>query len=277
MIDRFKELLALRFGCDAAVFASVLPPAARILELLAGHHVHRGFDGRLVPDDLVRTLMAAALSAPSKSDLQQRDIVIVDRAIQEKIAARCPQSPWIREAPRCVVFCANGRRLSSLFEWRERFFPNNHFDLLFNGIGDAAIALAWFIVATEAVGLAGCPLSEIRNFPEEVSEWLHLPDKVIPFAAYCFGWPKGEASLSPRLPLEVTVHAGRFDDSIAMPLIEGYDQRRSRIQPFVEQRDVARWGVSSAYGWSEDKSRQYTVEQRTAFGAFVRNKGFSTK
>lgn len=277
MGDRFKELLALRFGCEAAGFASVSAPAAAVLELLAGHRVHRGFDGRPVPDDLVRTLVASALSAPSKSDLQQRDIVIADRAVHEKIADRVPQSPWVREAPRCVVFCANGRRLSGLFELRERPFPNDHFDLLFNCIGDAAIALAWFIVAAEAVGLAGCPLSEIRNFPEDVSEWLRLPDKVIPFAAYCFGWAKEDAPLSSRLPLEVTVHAGHFDDAEAMNLIDRYDHRRGRLQPLEEQRDVDRWGVSLAYGWSEDKARQYAVEQRANFGTFVRNKGFSTE
>ncbi|WP_181172888.1 nitroreductase family protein [Mesorhizobium sp. B2-7-3] len=277
MGDRFKELLALRFGCEEAVFASVSPPAADILALMAGHRVHRGFDGRPVPDDLVRTLVASALSAPSKSDLQQRDIVIVDSAIQHKIADRVPKSPWVREAPRCVVFCANGRRLSSLFKRRKRLFPNDHFDLLFNCIGDAALALAWFIVAAEAVGLAGCPLSEIRNFPEEVSEWLGLPDKVIPFAAYCFGWAKDDAPLSPRLPLEVTVHAGRFDDAKAMSSIDDYDRRRRTLQPLSEQRDVDRWGVSPVYGWSEDKARQYAVEQRATFGTFVRNKGFSTK
>ncbi|MEZ5811933.1 MAG: nitroreductase family protein [Rhizobiaceae bacterium] len=248
-----------------------------MLELLAGHRVHRGFDERAVPDDMVRTLIASALSAPSKSDLQQRDIVVVDRGIQDRIADRVPQSPWVREAPRCVVFCVNGRRLSSQFERRERPFPNNHLDLLFNGVGDAAIALAWFIVATEAVGLVGCPLSEIRNFPEDVSKWLHLPDKVIPFAAYCFGWAKDDAPLSLRLPLEVTVHAGQFDDAEAMTLIEGYDRRRGRIQPFGEQRDVDRWGVSQAYGWSEDKTRQYAVEQRIDFGRFVRSRGFSTE
>ncbi|MFC3206210.1 nitroreductase family protein [Aquamicrobium soli] len=277
MGNRFKELLALRFGCREEEFASVPPAAADMLELLAGHRVHRGFDGQPVADDLVRTLVASALSAPSKSDLQQRDIVVVDRAVQDRIADRLPQSPWVRAAPRCVVFCANGRRLSSLFERRKRPFPNDHFDLLFNCIGDAAIALAWFIVATEAVGLAGCPLSEIRNFPEDVSEWLGLPDKVIPFAAYCFGWAKEDAQLSPRLPLEITAHIGRFDDAEMTSSIDRYDRRRSRLQPLEKQCDVDRWGLSPAYGWSEDKARQYAVEQRATFGTFVRNKGFSTQ
>lgn len=276
MVDGLQVLLAERFGCDKADFATVPQPAASVLDVLAGHRVHRAFDSRPIPDNLVRTLLASALCAPSKSDLQQRDIVVVDRETQRRIADRVPESPWVGEAPRCVVFCADGRRVSSLFDQRNIPFPNDHFDLLFNGIGDAAIALAWFIVATEAVGLVGCPLSEIRNFPEDISEWLNLPQKVIPFAAYCFGWPKGDAPLSPRLPLEITVHSGRFDDAAAMVWIERYDARRRELQPYGEQRDVTRWGTSANYGWSEDKARQYSVEQRSGFGAYVRGRGFST-
>ena len=63
MGNRFKELLALRFGCRKEEFVSVPPAAADMLELLAGHRVHRGFDGQTVADDLVRTLVASALSA----------------------------------------------------------------------------------------------------------------------------------------------------------------------------------------------------------------------
>lgn len=277
MGDRFENLLALRFGCDETEFTAVTPRVHEMLTLLADHRVHRAFLDRPVPDDLVRTLAALALSAPSKSDLQQRDIVILDPDVQHRIADRVPHMPWIREAPRCVLFCINGRRLSQLYAWRNRPFPNDHFDLLFNGIGDAAIALAWFIAATEAMGLVGCPVSEIRNFPENVSDWAGLPNKVIPFVAYCFGWPKEAAPLSLRLPLETTVHNGRFDDAGARAQIGQYDRRRAELQPFAEQRDVARWGMSASYGWSEDKARQYAVSQRAGFGAFVRKKGYSTE
>jgi nitroreductase/FMN reductase [NAD(P)H] len=37
---------------------------------------------------------------------------------------------------------------------------------------------------------------------------------------------------------------------------------------------VARFGAAPAYGWSEDKARQYARPERAGFGAFVRAKGF---
>jgi nitroreductase/FMN reductase [NAD(P)H] len=38
---------------------------------------------------------------------------------------------------------------------------------------------------------------------------------------------------------------------------------------------VEKFGEDPAYGWSEDKARQYSVPERADFGAFVRAKGFN--
>jgi FMN reductase [NAD(P)H] len=46
------------------------------------------------------------------------------------------------------------------------------------------------------------------------------------------------------------------------------------LRPYRNQRDPARFGAASFYGWSEDKARQYAVPLRADFGAFVRAKGF---
>ena len=53
-----------------------------------------------------------------------------------------------------------------------------------------------------------------------------------------------------------------------------YDRRRAEVQPYANQRHVERFGTDPAYGWSEDKVRQYSVPDRADFGAFVRAKGF---
>ena len=61
------------------------------LARIAGHSSHRKFRDEPVAPDLLRALCACALSAPSKSDLQGRDILIVeDRAIRARINALRP-------------------------------------------------------------------------------------------------------------------------------------------------------------------------------------------
>jgi len=50
--------------------------------------------------------------------------------------------------------------------------------------------------------------------------------------------------------------------------------RREAAQPYGQQRYVDVFGTSAAYGWSEDKARQYAVPERADFGAYVRARGF---
>lgn len=273
--EGFRRALAQRFGPDAPTVPKGGGRANDMLDLMAGHAVTRRFSDRPVPDDLVRLLCACALSAPSKSDLQQRDIIVVDDPeIRAAINARTPSMTWMHSAPVFLLFCANGRRLPHIASWRDKPFPNDHFDLLFNGIGDAAICLAWFQLAVESVGLGGCPISEVRNFSFDLADWLGLPDRVVPYAGFCLGWPDEEAAISPRLPLDVTLHRNRYGEEDLRQKIDDYDARRAAVQPLQKQRGPERWGTAEPYTWSEDKARQYAEPLRTDFGAFVRAQGY---
>ena len=216
-----------------------------------------------------------ALSAPSKSDLQQADIVIVaDKGQREKLETLLPDNPWVKAAPVFLVFCANNRRHRLLFEWRKRPFVNDHLDPFFNASVDAGIVLATFIAAADRVGLGTCPISAIRNHAQEVSDILSLPAHVFPVAALGAGWPSFPGVMTPRLGLDVTIHRDRYDESGLEEKIAAYDKRREAVQPYRTQRYTEKFGQSAEYGWSEDKARQYSVPERADFGAFVRRKGF---
>jgi nitroreductase/FMN reductase [NAD(P)H] len=157
---------------------------------------------------------------------------------------------------------------------RGKPFPNDDLDLFFNATMDAAIVLATFLRAAEAVGLGCCPISVIRDHAAAIGELLSLPEKVVPVAGLCLGWPAEEGTISPRFSLQTTVHEDAFAEGDLRGQIDAYDRRRSESHPYRNQRDVARFGTASFYGWSEDKARQYAVPQRADFGAFVRAKGF---
>ena len=186
------------------------------------------------------------------------------------------QSRTNRFRPRAIrrsVFSASGRRTPRIAELRGKPFPNDHLDAFFNATVDAALVLAAFSAAANAVGLGCCPISIIRDHAATVSELLKLPARVVPVAGMTLGWPAEPGYVSARLPLDVTVHDDRYDETDFVAKVDGYDRRRAAIHGF-RQRDVARWGEAAFYGWSEDKARQYAVPQRADFGAFVRAKGF---
>ncbi len=268
-----QAALSERFGEDIAVDPAL--PGLDELRRIAAHRVHRRYQARDVAPELLRLLCACAMSAPSKSDLQQADILIVrEKAGRDAIAALLPEMPWLRQAPVFLVFLANGRRVPAVSQWRGRPFPNDHLDLFFNAVVDASLVLATFLRAAEAVGLGCCPISVIRDHAAVVSDMLALPPKVIPIAGMCVGWPAEEGAITPRLSLASTLHAERFEEGDLAQQIETYDRRRAALRPYRKQRDPARFGTAAFYGWSEDKARQYAVPLRADFGAFVRAKGF---
>ena len=267
-----QELLDLRFGDAAAVPADL--GANEALSRLAGRGVVRRFKPDRLPAATLDTLAAVALSSPSKSDLQQRDIVIVeDAAIRARINELLKDQEWIPGCPHLLVFLGNNRRQRQVHEWRGHAFANDHLDAFFNAAVDAAIALEAFIAAAEAAGLGCCPISVIRNHAEEVSGLLGLPDHVFPVAGLGVGIPAGPAFVSARLPLGLTVHRDRYTEATD-DVVRGYDRRRNGIFPYRAQRNVAKFGEAKEYGWSEEKARHYAVPERADFGAYVMRRGF---
>ncbi|WP_299619121.1 nitroreductase family protein [Pelagibius sp.] len=265
------EALAARFSDGADLESGLAGDATDALAVLAGRGSCRYFRTEPVEPGLLRLLAALALSSPTKSDLQQRDIVAVsDPDLRQRINAHIGDQPWTAEAPALLIFCGNNRRQRQIHALRGRPFANDHLDAFFNAAVDAGIALAACVMAAEALGLGCCPISAIRNDAETVSDLLGLPDHVFPVAGLGLGWPAETPRISPRLPLAVTLHENRFSEAGIEAAIASYDPcRRYRTQRFVED-----YGEDPAYGWSEDKARQYSKPERAGFGAFVRRKGF---
>ena len=278
MLDRLLTTLKARFGTAPALTEAHLPNGLGGVEVLAdmaNRRVVRRYADRPLDPALLETLCAVALSAPSKSDLQQADIVIVtDKAQRAKLEALIPENPWAKAGPALLVFCGNNRRHRLLFEWRGRPFVNDHLDPFFNAAVDAGIVLATFIAAADRVGLGTCPISQIRNQAAEVAEVLGLPPHVFPVAGLGVGWPSFEGVMSPRLGLDVSLHRDRYDETGLKEKIAAYDSRRNETQPYKTQRFVEKFGEDPAYGWSEDKARQYSVPERADFGSFVRARDF---
>jgi nitroreductase/FMN reductase [NAD(P)H] len=274
LLDRLLDIVKARFGSSPALQAA--PEGIKVLAAMANRRVMRRYTGKPVDPALLETLCAVALAAPSKSDLQQADIIMIsDKVQRDRLHGLIPDNPWIREAPAFLVFCANNRRHRLMFEWRRQPFVNDHLDPFFNASVDAGIVLATFIAAADRVGLGTCPVSAIRNRAAEVSDLLGLPDHVFPVAGLGVGWPSFAGVLSPRLGLDVTIHHDRYDENGLQEKIADYDRRRAAVQPYATQRYTDRFGQADDYGWSEDKVRQYSVPERADFGAFIRKKGFN--
>ena len=280
MTTTIAERIEKRFGIppgDGVRDAPELPgetALARILE----RRTHRRYRDEPLDEALVETLLACALSASSKSDLQQASIVRVrSPESQAEIARWLPAMPWIGEAPLFLVFCGDNLRLRRAAALRGKPFPNDNVDMFMNAAVDAALAMQTFTLAAEAAGLGCCPISEVRTHIDRLTELLCLPAGVFPVAGLCVGWPEREGYVSMRLPPALAIHEDTYDATGAEEQIEAYDRRRDAVYrlPADRQREVERFGAASFYGWSEDKARQYSRPARPGFRDYLRRQGFA--
>ena len=262
MSDTFTETLKRRFG---DIETGALPAdAPEVWQHLAGHVSCRKFTGEKVPLETMRGLAAVALTTPSKSDLQQRDIVIVnDEETRTKLIDILTSGPlaqaWIADVPSLLVICGNNRRQRQIHQLRDKPFANDHLDAFYNPVMDAGIALAGVIMAAQAAGLGCCPISAVRNRPDAISDLLNLPDHVFPAVGVAIGYPAERPTPRARLPLAATVHVDRFNDADLPEQIDSYDKRRNRLDGSI---------------WSEQKTNQYSRPERQDFGDFIKRKGF---
>lgn len=280
MTTTIAECIEQRFGIapsDEVRDAPELPGEDALVRIL-GRRTHRRYRDEPVDEALVEVLIGCALSASSKSDLQQASIVrvrIPER--QAEIASWLPAMPWIGEAPLFLVFCGDNLRLRRAAALRGKPYPNNNVDAFMNAAVDAGLALQTFTLAAEAAGLGCCPISEVRTHIDRLTELLDLPAGVFPIAGLCVGWPAREGFVSMRLPPALAFHEETYDATGLEAKIDGYDRRRdARYRtPADRQREVERFGVAEFYGWSEDKARQYSRPARPGFREYLRGQGFA--
>ena len=213
------------------------PALVRILE----RRTHRRYRDEPVDEALVETLLACALSASSKSDLQQASIVRVrSPRSQAEVASWLPAMPWIGEAPLFLVFCGDNLRLRRAAALRGKPFPNDNVDMFMNAAVDAALAMQTFTLAAEAVGLGCCPISEVRTHIDRLTELLELPPGVFPISGLCVGWPEREGFVSMRLPPALAVHEDTYDAT-------GVEEKIGRVRS-APRRAVPDSGRAAARG-----------------------------
>lgn len=265
-------LMAARFGIEAR-----LPELPEAVRALVDRRVARRYRDQDVPDAVLDALLAAAQSAPSKSDLQQYSVVVLrDSVTIKRIADWIGTMDWIASAPVFLVWCGDMRRGQRLCEMHGMPHANNNLDTFLNASVDCALAMGAFMAAADAAGLGTCPISYVRSHIEKVTPLLGLPSGVFPVAGLTVGWPAFRRPVSMRLPPSVVVHRERYDDAHLPAEITAYDTRRRDREPLapgsLKNRDV--YPPKENVGWSENVARQLSVPERFGFAAYLRTRGF---
>jgi len=145
-----------------------------------------------IPEDILNRVLDAARVAPSGSNKQPCNYVLVKKPeMRKKIATLCGGQPWIADAPIVVVACGVDIKYD-----RGSYMGDMSFLI------DSAIGLTHLILAARAEGLGTCWIGQFDN--ESIKEFLDIPPGWNVAAVTPLGYPKEPKWTQPgkRKPLE---------------------------------------------------------------------------
>jgi nitroreductase len=230
------EALALRYGNGAEPAAG---PWNDVIATLLSHRSVRGFLPDALPPGTLETLVAAAQSASTSSNLQTWSVIAVTHPAKKAALAKLANNQQhIEECPLFLVWLADVSRNMRLgAEEAVTLETMPHFETYLVAAIDAALAAQNATVAAESLGLSMVYIGALRNDPIEVGRLLELPPGAMGVFGMCVGYPLPTVTneVKPRLPQSVVLHQEVYDRSGESAERAAYD---AKVAAFSRRHDM---------------------------------------
>jgi nitroreductase len=251
-MPNFTELLHHRYGASQATDL----PGNDFISSLLSHRSIRAYLPDALPTGTLETLVAAAQSAATSSNLQTWSVVAVeDPSRKEKLSQLANNQAHIRQCPLFLVWLADLARLTHIAE--SRGLPHEGLDYLemfLMAAIDATLAAQNAVAAAESLGLGTVYIGALRNKPEEVAEVLGLPKQVFAVFGLCVGYANGtvETAIKPRLPQTTVLHR----ETYKLPPEEDIAVYNQAMQGFYQSQNMNVPG-----DWTEHSAKRVAFAQ----------------
>ena len=231
------DALALRYGAEASPQGG---PWNEHIALLLSHRSIRGYRPDALPDSTLETLVAAAQSAATSSNLQTWSVIAVtDPDKKAALAKVASNQKHIEQCPLFLVWVADlsrNQRLGAQEGVTLETLPYQETFLV--AAIDAALAAQNATVAAESLGLSCVYIGALRNNPPEVARIVGLPTGAFGVFGMCVGYASTTAAseVKPRLPQDVVLHYNTYDDTGEQAHRAAYD---ALMGAFSARNDMA--------------------------------------
>jgi len=249
-----KTAIAARYGATEGNIPAVWNET---IDVLLGHRSVRGFLSDPLPPGTLETLVAAAQSASSSSNVQAWTVIAVESPqIKAQLAAIAGNQKHMEECPLLLVWCADLGRTKAM--GKRHGYPTDATEFLESfvvSVVDAALAAQNATVAAESLGLGMVYIGALRNNPEAVAKILKLPDHVVAAFGMCVGAPDPARPfhIKPRLPQRVILHRDHYDTSLPQEALDSYDATLSAFQRSEKMKEIG-WTGAMKNRWRDAKS-----------------------
>jgi len=247
------------------------------LDGLLSHRSVRAYLPDWLPEGTLETLVAAAQSAASSSNLQAWSVIAVtDAARKARLAALVGGQKHIEQAPLFLVWLIDQNRPRQIAAGRgEPAAALDYFESFLLGAVDAALAAQNAAVAAESLGLGTVYIGAIRNRPLEVAAELGLPLNVFAVFGLVVGYPDPAvpSGVKPRLPRAAVLFREQYGWGEAQnAAVAAYDPR---MREFQREKGMAEqdWTAQAGNRLRDAKA----LNGRDALRAALKQLGFDLK
>jgi nitroreductase len=220
------------------------------LKTLLSHRSIRAYTSQALPDHTLETLIAAAQSAATSSNLQLWSVVAVeDSERRKRLSVLAGNQTHIRQAPLFLVWLADLARLRHVATAKGITAGGlDYLEMFTMAVVDASLAAQNTVIAAEALGLGTVYIGALRNQPERVAAEIGLPEGVFAVFGLCVGYPDPAATsaIKPRLPQAVVLHRERYQLESQDQGIERYDATMSDFYSRQYMTASGNWSIHSA-------------------------------
>ncbi|MFT7773797.1 NADPH-dependent oxidoreductase [Roseateles sp.] len=221
----FAELWQQRYG---AAPADAPVAGTAVIDQLLAHRSVRAFLPDALPEGTLETLVAAAQSAASSSNLQAWSVVAVqDPARKARLSEAANGQAHIRQVPLFLVWVADLSRLDrTAARLGREAGANRYLEMFLVAAIDAALAAQNAVVAAESLGLGTVYIGALRSHAAAVAQELHLPPNAFPLFGLCVGHPDPArpAAIKPRLAQSTVLHRERYERETEPAAVAAYDE-----------------------------------------------------
>jgi nitroreductase len=229
------DLLQERYG--AGVVYDVIDTT--ITRQLLQHRSVRTFEPTPLPEHLLSTLVAAAQSAPSSSNLQSWSVVAIqDKAHKDQFAVWAKNQEFVRQAPLFLVWLADFSRAKLLTQHQDvPIDGTDYLESLILASIDTAIAAQNAVITAESLGLGVVYAGAIRSHIPEIAQDLNLPQYVYPVFGMAIGYPSEQVvtHIRPRLQQHAVLHDEYYD---AQPQAASAEAYNTALDAFWKKQSI---------------------------------------
>ena len=243
-----------------------------IRKQIANHRTIRKYQSTPIPDDVLRQILEAGMSASNTGNMQVYSMIVTkDESLRQQLWELHFRQGMVLQAPVIITFCADVNRFSKWCRLRKADPAYENLLWFCNASIDATLASQNVALAAESFGLGICYLGTTTYNSGRIIDILNLPKGVMPVSTLVVGYPDEQPPLTGRLPLEAVVHQETYRDDTNEKIDRLYadleaseqtrqlleiNQKETLAQVFADKRYTRKDNEAASVSYLESMKRQ---------------------